>query len=77
MKKNKLVLLQRANGTYGIYLNKELISNSFQTDRVDLLLNRLLYSMKQYGLSNIRVTNAEDEFKSALPSLEEYLAQMQ
>lgn len=75
-----LYLLKRSNGFYGIYKNgktqDELISNSPLTNRVDVLINRILLEKGDANDVKVIITDNESEFYCGLPKLSEFI-QMQ
>lgn len=74
---NTIIVLRRTNGFFGIYVNgnkqENLVHNSSLTDRVEYFIDRLMVEISKYPDAIISFTDKEDEYKSGLPSLEQYL----
>ena len=76
--KSTMYIVKRSNGCYGIYVggktSSHLVSNSFLSDSAETLLDSVLFRMgKIVGDAEIIITDSCEEFKSDLPSIEEFM----
>ena len=75
--KTKIYVLKRSNGFCGIYVNgktqQHLESNFPLSDRGEYFFWNIIRIQNQYKNCEIIFTENEEEFKSNLPSLQEYL----
>ena len=75
--KNIIYVLKRNNGFIGIYVDgkkdKNLVSNFYGETSTKYFFDRLKMECDRFNDYGIEFTENEEEFKSGLPTLQEYL----